>query len=101
MATDPERVKALFLAAMERSDPADRRAFLDGDVGDDELRDRLEALLGVYDKPPAALDRPLGAPGCPSPPILTPPGLISGKKRRVGRKRSPRSSPRASSAPTQ
>jgi serine/threonine protein kinase len=61
MATDPERVKALFLAAIERSDPALRRVFLDGEVGDDELRDRLEALLAAYDRPPSALDRPLGA----------------------------------------
>ena len=30
MAIEPERVKALFLAAIERDDPADRRAFLDG-----------------------------------------------------------------------
>ena len=46
MAIDPERVKALFLAAIERDDPADRRAFLDAHAGGDaELRDRLDALL--------------------------------------------------------
>jgi serine/threonine protein kinase len=62
MATDPERVKALFLAAIERDDPGDRRAFLDGEVGNDaELRGRLEALLAAYDQPPDALDRPLAA----------------------------------------
>ena len=62
MATDHERVKALFLAAIERNDPADRRAFLDDEVGDDdELRDRLDALLAAYDQPPGALDRPLAA----------------------------------------
>jgi serine/threonine-protein kinase len=62
MAIDPERVKALFLAAIERGDPADRRTYLDSEVGDDtELRDRLDALLAAYDQPPAALDRPLGA----------------------------------------
>ena len=44
------------------SDPADRRAFLDAEVGDDaELRDRLDALLAAYDRPPGALDRPLAA----------------------------------------
>ena len=61
MATIPERVKALFLAAIERADQADRRAFLFAEVGDgdDELRDRLDALLVAYDQPsPAALDRP-------------------------------------------
>src|SRR5262249_13563474 len=62
MAIEPERVKALFLAAIERGDPADRRAFLDAEVGDDaELRDRLDAMLAAYDQPPGALDRPLAA----------------------------------------
>jgi hypothetical protein len=62
MATDSERVKSLFLAAIDRGDPADRRAFLDAEVGDDgELRGRLDALLAAYDQPPSALDRPLAA----------------------------------------
>jgi tetratricopeptide (TPR) repeat protein len=62
MATDPERVKALFLAAIERAEPADRRAFLDAEAGGySELRGRLDALLAAYDQPPAVLDRPLGA----------------------------------------
>jgi serine/threonine protein kinase/tetratricopeptide (TPR) repeat protein len=61
MATDPERVKALFLAAIERGDPGDRRAFLDAEVGNDpELRGRLDALLAAYDRTPNVLDRPLG-----------------------------------------
>jgi tetratricopeptide (TPR) repeat protein len=62
MAIDPGLVKALFLAAVEREDPADRRAFLDAQAGSDaDLRGRLDALLAAYDEPPAALDRPLGA----------------------------------------
>ncbi len=85
MAIDPERVKVLFLASIERGDPADRRAFLDAEAGDDtELRDRLDALLAAYDQPPGALDRPLGAEpevtdgleatpsGSSPPPVLTP-----------------------------
>src|SRR6516165_8478053 len=61
MATDPERVKALFLAAIERGDPANRRAFVDAEAADEpELRDRLNALLAAYDQPPKVLDRPLG-----------------------------------------
>ena len=45
MAIDPERVKALFQAAIERGDPASRHAFLDDEIGGDaELRDRLDAL---------------------------------------------------------
>jgi serine/threonine protein kinase/tetratricopeptide (TPR) repeat protein len=60
MAIDPERIKALFLAAIERGDPAERRAFLDAEAGDVELRNRLNALLAAYGQPPAVLDRPLG-----------------------------------------
>ena len=61
MAIDRERVKTLFQAAIERDDPASRRAFLDDEISDDaELRDRLDALLAAYDRPPNALDRPLG-----------------------------------------
>ena len=60
MAADHERVKALFLAAIERDDPTDRREFLHDEVGEDaELRDRLHALLAAYDQPLGALDRPL------------------------------------------
>ena len=61
MAIDRERVKALFQSAIERDDPASRRAYLDDEIGDDaELRDRLDALMAAYDQPPSALDRPLG-----------------------------------------
>ena len=93
MATEPERVKALFLAAIERSDPTDRRAFLDAEAGSDaELRDRLDALLAAYDRPPGALDRPLGAETDAtdglnaSPPVSSPrPGGIGKDSTTVGR----------------
>ncbi len=62
MAIAPERVKALFLAAIERENPDDRRAFLNAEVGDDpELRARLDELLAAHDQPPAALEEPLAA----------------------------------------
>jgi lipopolysaccharide biosynthesis regulator YciM len=62
MAIDPGRVKTLFQAAIERDDPAERRAFLDREVGDDPaLRGRLDALLAEHDRPPGVLDRPLDA----------------------------------------
>ena len=62
MAIDPERVKALFQASIERDDPSHRRAFLDDEIGDDAgLRKRLDALLAAYDQSPGALDRPLVA----------------------------------------
>jgi hypothetical protein len=62
MAIETGRVKALFLAAIDRGDPTDRRAFLEAEVGDDvALRDRHDALLAAYDQPRGALDRPLAA----------------------------------------
>ncbi len=62
MAIDPARVKALFQSAIERHDPAERRAFLDGEIGNDaELRARLDALLAAHDGPQGLLDRPLDA----------------------------------------
>jgi hypothetical protein len=61
MAVDPERVKALFLAAILRESPADRRSFLDHEVGEDaELRRRHDSLPAAYDQLPGALERPLG-----------------------------------------
>ena len=81
MAIDPGRVKALFQAAIERSDPGQRRAYLDREAGDDaELRGRLDALLDAHDAPPGVLDRPLDAdPGATadagpvSAPVVAPP----------------------------
>ena len=71
MALDPRRVKALFHAALDLPDPADRPAFLDRECGDDlELRRRLEELLAAYDQPASALERPLARrprAGAPSP----------------------------------
>ena len=65
MAINPGRVKALFQLAIDRSDPADRRAFLDREVGDDaELRDRLDALLLAHDEL-------TGVPAPTSPPEAT------------------------------
>ena len=60
MPLDPRRVKALFNAALDLPDPADRPAFLDRESGDDrELRQRLGDLLAAYEQPADALERPL------------------------------------------
>ncbi len=57
MPLDPRHVKALFVAAIEREDPADRATFLDRECGDDdELRRRLDQIL-------AAIDQPESSPG--------------------------------------
>ena len=52
MALDPRRVKALFNAALDLPDPADRPAFLDRECGGDPgVAARLEELLAAYDRP--------------------------------------------------
>jgi len=65
MPPDPRRVKALFNAALDLPDPADRAAFLHRECGDDPaLRDRLGLLLAAHDQPAEALEGPLvGSPG--------------------------------------
>jgi serine/threonine-protein kinase len=50
MATDPRRVKEIFLQAAELPDEAGRGAYLDEACGGDaELRARVEALLRAHD----------------------------------------------------
>jgi serine/threonine protein kinase/tetratricopeptide (TPR) repeat protein len=64
MTLDPGRVQALFLAALERDDPADRAALLGREcAGDLKLRRRVEALLLAHDQPDSLLDQPFIAPG--------------------------------------
>jgi eukaryotic-like serine/threonine-protein kinase len=59
MPFDPARAKALFLAALERPDPAERACFLDRECGEDaDLRHRVEQLLAAYDQPAAAPEIP-------------------------------------------
>ena len=52
MPYDPLRAKSLFLAALDRDDPADRRAFLDREcpAADPELRQHVDALLAGHDR---------------------------------------------------
>jgi serine/threonine protein kinase/tetratricopeptide (TPR) repeat protein len=67
MPTDPTRVQALFLAAIDLSEPATRSAFVrEQCAGDDELLDRVEALLRAHDNPDSLLDVPAVAPPDPA-----------------------------------
>jgi serine/threonine protein kinase/Flp pilus assembly protein TadD len=51
--------EALFAAALEKSSPEERGAFLaDACGGDAELRSRVEGLLQAHDNPDSFLDRP-------------------------------------------
>jgi tetratricopeptide (TPR) repeat protein len=60
MAAAPQRIKDLFVAALEQPDPAARRAFLDRECSvDAELRQRLDILMQAHDEPASVLNRPL------------------------------------------
>jgi hypothetical protein len=62
MASDPKRVQALFLEAVELP-VADRSVFLDRECDADvELRQRVDALLEAHDQPGSFLDRPAQGP---------------------------------------
>jgi serine/threonine protein kinase len=58
MASDPKRVQAVFLQAVELR-VADRLAILEHECGEDiELRQRVEALLQAHDQPGSFLEKP-------------------------------------------
>ena len=68
MPTDVQRMQAVFLAAAEIGDPADRAKFLDEACdGDAELRSRVKALLRAHDQPDSLLDHPAAAAPDPDP----------------------------------
>src|SRR3954470_2948647 len=66
MPTAVQRIQAVFLAAAEINNPADRARFLDGAcAGDAGMRSRVEALLRAHDQPDSLLDHPAVAPHDP------------------------------------
>jgi serine/threonine protein kinase len=59
VADEPNRLRELFLAALERPTPAERDAFLDeACASDPALRRRVADLLRAHDRPDPVLDRP-------------------------------------------
>jgi WD40 repeat protein len=79
MNPDPNRVEAVFTAALEKASAEERRALLDeACAGDAALRDRVEALLRAHEEAhsflespavgPVAEDNPPPAPATPEPP---------------------------------
>src|SRR5262245_15698601 len=51
--------ETIFLAALEKKDPTERAAYLDGACGNDQaLRQRVEALLRSHQDPDSFLDVP-------------------------------------------
>jgi len=55
---DPQSVEGLFLAALTKPDPDQRRAFLDQACRDEEQRRRVEALLRAYADAGSFLETP-------------------------------------------
>jgi serine/threonine protein kinase len=59
MPVDANKVKVVFLAAIDKATPGERATYLDeACAGDAVLRQRLEALLQVHDRPDHLLDQP-------------------------------------------
>ncbi len=63
--------RAIFLHAIEESNPADRLAYLDSACGDDaSMRASIDALLVAHEQPAALLDHPIGSDAARMPAIL-------------------------------
>src|SRR5262245_8601721 len=63
MPAPADRVQAVFLAAAELPNAADREALLDREcAGDPELRQRVETLLRAHDEPGDLLGVPVEIP---------------------------------------
>jgi hypothetical protein len=59
MPVEERAIKTIFLAALDKSTPAERAAYLDGAcAGDAELRQRVEELLQAHDRTDRLLDLP-------------------------------------------
>jgi WD40 repeat protein len=61
MTLDPKRVESVFTAALAVTDPAARADCLRRECGDDELRQRVEALLAAHAEAGSFLDAPAAA----------------------------------------
>jgi serine/threonine protein kinase len=71
MSADPNRIKAIFLEAVEKHDPDQWPAFLDrACAGQPDLRGRVEVLLAAHREAGTAQHRP-GAEGAARSPVAT------------------------------
>src|ERR1700680_3948527 len=81
MALSPQEIQAIFLRIVESTDAVSREQVLERECGDDqELRQRVEALLRAHDASAGFLDKP------PVSPISTvdEPRLTEGPGTRIG-----------------
>ena len=59
MRPTPPQAKEIFLAAIEKAEPAERAAFLDeACAGDASLREKVEELLRAHYQPGSFLEKP-------------------------------------------
>jgi serine/threonine-protein kinase len=64
MTLEPDAVKAVVLAALDRTDPAERAAYVaEACAGDESLRRRVEQLLRSHEAPGPFLGPPVEPPG--------------------------------------
>ena len=78
MPTDPNRIQAVFLLAVEATDAATRAQVLNRECGADaELRQRVEALLAAHDASGGFLDRPPMSPYSAGGEFVEPPPGVS------------------------
>ena len=71
MAVDAKRIEAIFKAAINAADPVEHAAILDRECGSDmEMRQCIEALLGVQREPSTVVDQPTVSPLEFAPPSL-------------------------------
>ena len=72
--------RSIFIAALEKDDPAERAAYLDQACGDAALRTRIERWLAAHAAAGGILDRPVGPepPTVAFQPTLEQPGAVIG-----------------------
>jgi len=85
MSLDPNAVKAVFLAALDRTDPAARAAYVaEACAGDESLRRRVEELLRWHDAPGRLLDPPVEPRGDETGPDVRGPTVSAGPTEGAG-----------------
>src|SRR4051812_43903130 len=63
MPVDGKAAKAIFMAAVDKSGPAERAAYVGEACGsDDALRQRVEILLKAHDDPGSFMNSPVAGP---------------------------------------
>ena len=79
MSVDPNAARAIFMAALDKTEPAERAAYLAQACGsDDALRQRVEVLLQANDDPGSFLKPPVNVVAMVDEPFSEQPGTVIG-----------------------